>query len=83
MIPVTLYNKKPIYNKVYKQRNKVMTNQQVLDQYIAMQLKVLNQLDELKFKIEDEEQNVEEVNYGHVGDLNHISKVLENLIKPI
>lgn len=60
-----------------------MTNQQVLDQYIAMQLKVLNQLDELRFKIEDEEQNVEEVNYGHVGDLNHISKVLENLIKPI
>jgi hypothetical protein len=59
-----------------------MTNQKALDQYIAMQLKVLNQLDELRFKIENEEQDIEEVHYGHVGDLNHISKVLENLINP-
>ena len=59
-----------------------MTNQreQLLNKYLDLQLEVLNKLDELRVKVENEDQDIEEINYGHVGDLAHVSKVLEDLL---
>lgn len=59
-----------------------MTNQrqQLLNKYIDLQLEVLNKLDELRVKVENEDQDIEEVNYGHVGDLAKIKEALTELL---
>jgi hypothetical protein len=61
-----------------------MNNDKALNEYIRLQSEILMQLELLKDKIEENHNvNPEEIHYGHVGDLNHINKVLENLINPI
>lgn len=64
--------------------NKAMTNDKALNEYLKLQVEVLMKLELLKEKIEScHDTSPEEIHYGHVGDLSHISKVLENLINPI
>jgi hypothetical protein len=61
-----------------------MTNDKALNEYLRLQSEILMQLEFLKEKIESNHDALpEEIHYGHVGDLNHINKVLENLINPI
>ena len=61
-----------------------MTNK-ALDKYIALQGQIEDQLELLKQKIQEAQDNAlpEDINWGHVGDLSHVQKVLENLINPI
>jgi hypothetical protein len=61
-----------------------MTNK-ALDKYIALQSQIEDQLELLKQKIQEAQDNTlpEDINWSHVGDLGHIQKALENLINPI
>lgn len=61
-----------------------MNNDKALNEYIRLQSEILMQLEFLKERIEENHSVLpEEIHYGHVGDLAHINKVLENLINPI
>ena len=61
-------------------KQKIMTN--AIGNYIKLQLEVLDQLESLKELVENPDISPDGINWGHVGDLKHISKVLENLINP-
>ncbi len=61
-----------------------MNNDKALNEYLRVQSEILMQLEVLKEKIEsNHDVSPEEIHYGHVGDLKHINKVLENLINPV
>ena len=60
-----------------------MNNDKALAQYLALQNKIEEQLEALKLQIVEVQDSTmpEEINWGHVGDLNHISFKLSELIK--
>jgi hypothetical protein len=61
-----------------------MNNEAALNEYIRLQGEILSQLEFLKERLEENHGVLpEEIHYGHVGDLAHINKILENLINPI
>jgi hypothetical protein len=61
-----------------------MDNSKALNDYIRLQAEILSQLEILKERVESSHEVLpEQIHYGHVGDLAHINKVLENLINPL
>lgn len=60
-----------------------MINEEALAHYIGFQFKIEEQLEALKAQIAAAQDNTmpQEINWAHVGDLNHISTKLSELIK--
>lgn len=57
---------------------KIMTN--AIDNYMRLQLEVLDQLESLKELVENPDISPDEINWSHVGDLNHLRDILKPLI---
>jgi hypothetical protein len=55
-----------------------------LDRYIALQGQIEAQLEVIRQKLEQAQDETlpEDINWSHVGDLNHISNKLSELINP-
>lgn len=55
-----------------------MTN--AIDNYMRLQLEVLDQLESLKELVENPDISPDGINWSHVGDLNHLRDILKPLI---
>lgn len=55
-----------------------MTN--AIDNYIRLQLEVLDQLESLKELVENPDISPDEINWSHVGDLDRLRNILKPLI---
>ena len=60
-----------------------MTND-ALSNYMALQLKIEEQLEALKLQLDAVQDSTmpEDIHWGHVSDLNHISATLANMLNP-
>lgn len=57
---------------------KIMTN--AIDNYMRLQLEVLDQLESLKELVENPDISPDEINWSHVGDLDRLRNILKPLI---
>ena len=57
-------------------------NAKALAAYLAAQAKVASKIEALKAAIEDHEdrRTPEEINYAHVGDLDHVAEILDEAL---
>ena len=55
-----------------------MTN--AIDNYMRLQLEVLDQLESLKELVENPDISPDEINWSHVGDLDRLRNILKPLI---
>ena len=58
------------------------TNVKALAAYLAAKTKVYNRLESLRAAIEDHQdrRTPEEINYAHVGDLDHVAEILDEAL---
>ncbi len=57
-------------------------NAKALAAYLAAKTKVYTRLESLRAAIEDHQdrRTPEEINYAHVGDLDHVAEVLDEIL---